>query len=78
MPAYNCRDDWNPCVQWNDNTEGKTVADQTGLAGDAPYNNLKNADKVRAACQDITSLTLQNTGSASGAPAGGWKPTTLG
>ena len=78
MPAYNCRDDWNPCVQWNDNTVGKTVADQTGLAGDAPYNNLKNADKGRAACQDITSLTLQNTGSASGAPAGGWKPTSLG
>jgi len=27
MPAYNCRDDWNPCVQWNNNTEGATVAD---------------------------------------------------
>ena len=78
MPAYNCRDDWNPCVQWNNNTEGATVADQTGLAGNAPYNNLKNADRVRIACGDISSLTLQTTGSASGAPAGGWKPTTLG
>ena len=77
MPAYNCRDDWNLCVQWNNNTASATIFDQDGLASDAPYANVGNATAMRAACEDITSLATQTTGSAT-PPSGGWAPTSLG
>lgn len=77
MPAYNCRDDWNLCVQWDNNTAGATINDQAGLASDAPYANLDDADVIRTACGDISGLTVQTTGSAN-PPAGGWAPTSLG
>lgn len=77
MPAYNCREDWNLCVQWNDNSASATIFDQDGLASDAPYANVGDATAMREACEDITSLATQTTGSAT-PPSGGWAPTSLG
>ena len=66
MPAYNCREDWNLCVQWNNNSAKATIFDQDGLASDAPLANVGDATAMRTACEEITSLATQTTGSAQG------------
>jgi hypothetical protein len=72
-PSYNCREDWNICIQWN---KSDSVS-PSHIPLDNPYYNISNRNSLRNACSEISNLIA---GGSSGAnpPNGGWKPTSLG
>ena len=75
-PAYNCREDWNVCLQWVKNTTHAETPPVT-IPTTSPLSNLSDTSLLLAACQEITAL---QAGGSSGTvpPSGGWKPTSLG
>jgi len=83
FPAYNCREDWNVCINWNENDETTTTNNNNRDSKNVvipvtnPLANVSDLVKIRTSCEEITSLVA---GGNSGAtpPSGGWKPTSLG
>ena len=75
-PAYNCREDWNVCLQWVKNTTHAETPPVT-IPTTSPLSNLSDTSLLLVACQEITAL---QAGGSSGTvpPSGGWKPTSLG
>ena len=73
FPSYGCREDWNVCIQWQASKDHPTET----IPDTNPLSNLGDNTKLRAACEEITSLTA---GGSSGQkpPSGGWQPTSLG
>ena len=62
-PAYNCREDWNVCIQKNNNSYNQI--------------NLSNQTIINNGCKEI--LNLNSGGNSGDyPPIGGWVPTTLG
>ena len=85
-PAYNCREDWNVCIQWIANTvqntthpnvEDNATTPPVTIPTTSPLSNLSDTSLLLAACQEITAL---QAGGSSGTvpPSDGWKPTSLG
>jgi len=72
-PSYNCREDWNICIQWK-LTDNKSPI---GIPKDNPYHNLSNETALYNACSEITGL-ISGGNSGTKPPLGGWKPTSLG
>lgn len=72
-PSYNCREDWNICIQWK-LTDDKSPM---GIPKDNPYYNLSNETALYNACSEITGL-IPGGNSGTKPPLGGWKPTSLG
>jgi len=72
-PSYNCREDWNICIQWKQTD----IVSPIHIPFDNPYYNISNKTSLLKACSEISNL---NAGGSSGAnpPIGGWKPTSLG
>ena len=71
-PSYNCREDWNICIQWK-LTDEKSP---TEISKNNPYHNLNNKTALYDACSEITKL-VPGGNSGSKPPLGGWKPTSL-
>ena len=71
-PSYNCREDWNICIQWK-LTDEKSP---TEISKNNPYHNLSNKTALYDACSEITKL-VPGGNSGSKPPLGGWKPTSL-
>lgn len=72
-PSYNCREDWNICIQWK-LTDNKSPIE---IPKDNPYHNLSNETALYNACSEITKL-IPGGNSGTKPPIGGWKPTSLG
>ena len=72
-PSYNCREDWNICIQWKEFDQKSPVE----IPPDNPYSNLSNYTKLYHACSEITGL-LAGGNSGTKPPVGGWIPTSLG
>ena len=72
-PPYNCREDWNTCIQWKD-VDQKSPQE---ITPENPYSNLSNYTKLYQACSEITEL-IAGGNSGTKPPPGGWKPSSLG
>jgi hypothetical protein len=72
-PSYNCREDWNICIQWKTTDEKSPI----GIPKDNPYYNLTNYTALYNACSEITGL-ISGGNSGTKPPSGGWEPTSLG
>jgi len=72
-PSYNCREDWNICIQWNKNDKVAPLK----IPLENPYYNLSNITKLTNACSEISNL-IPGGSSGNNPPIGGWKSTSLG
>jgi len=63
-PAYNCREDWNICIQNKSNSLHQNIL------------NLSNQTIVSSTCMEILNLKAGGN-SGDKPPDGGWKPTSL-
>ena len=77
FPPYNCREDWNVCIQWNatDAKVGRSAPEI--IPKEDPMSDVTDNTKLRVACEEISNLVAGGN-SGERPPAGGWKPTSLG
>ena len=72
-PSYNCREDWNVCIQWKSSDNESPIE----IPHDNPYYNLTNNTSLYKACSEITEL-IPGGNSGTKPPLNGWEPTSLG
>ena len=72
-PIYNCREDWNMCIQW----KLTDIITPKSIPIDNPYYNLSDLTLLYESCSEIINL-LPGGNSGNHPPDGGWIPTSLG